>query len=192
MGTKITMSHCVRNVLKQIKRRLCFMKKNNNVTNKTIIDLKDIVQDCNINFLIGAGLSSPYLALLGQVEKLLTRLPDKKEDRDIKKIIRASLYKKFFDDVIVKNLNILSWSEESNTKELNSVLEQYQNFIKNINTILLNRKSTILSKQVNLFTTNFDIFLEKALETANVEYNDGFSGRFNPIFNLSNFKKIHF
>ena len=35
----------------------------------SMIELKDIVQDCNINFLTGAGLSTPYLSLLGQVEK---------------------------------------------------------------------------------------------------------------------------
>ena len=149
-----------------------------------------MIQDCNINFLLGAGLSTPYLLLLGKTEKLLTELSIKKESGKIKegeeKIIRASLYKRFFDDVISKNTNILKKSDD---KELNEVLNNYQEFIKIINTILLNRRNTILSKQINIFTTNFDIFLEKALETVNVEYNDGFSGRFNPIFNLSNFKK---
>jgi len=57
---------------------------------------------------------------------------------------------------------------------------------------LLKRKSTIINKQVNLFTTNIDVFLEKSLETASVEYNDGFRGRFNPVFNFSNFKKTYY
>ena len=164
------------------------------------LDLKDIIQDCNINFLIGAGLSVPYLALLGQTEKLLTKLSDKKEiSEDQEKTIRASLYKQVFDGVISKNIDILSQqsnNENNNNSQNNSNLEQtlsnYQNFLKTINTILLNRKSSILSKQVNLFTTNFDIFLETALEQTNVEYNDGFTGQFNPIFDLSNFKKSIF
>lgn len=55
--------------------------------------------------------------------------------------------------------------------------------------ILLKRKSTILSKQANVFTTNIDIIIETVLEACNLNYNDGFSGQLNPAFNLSNFKK---
>lgn len=164
-------------------------------TNSTVISkIKSVIQDCNINFLIGSGLSDPYLSLLGKTERLLTELSQKKEKEEIEKgkekIIRASLYKKFFDDVIAKNINISR--ELSDDTDLNKVLGNYKKFIKLINTILLNRRSSILSRQVNLFTTNFDIFLEKSMEITGVEYNDGFSGRFNPVFNLSNFKKSFF
>src|SRR6202012_3970782 len=44
----------------------------------------------------------------------------------------------------------------------------------------------------NLFTTNIDIFLDKSLEDLNLEYNDGFNGRFRPAFSLTNFKKSHY
>jgi hypothetical protein len=57
---------------------------------------------------------------------------------------------------------------------------------------LLKRKTTLLNKQANVFTTNIDIFFEKALEDASLEFNDGFKGRFNPTFSLSNFKKSYF
>ena len=169
---------------------------NNNLMN----DLRDIVQDCNINFLIGAGLSSPYLSLLGNIEKLLTELSNMKEQEKVtknqEKIIRASFYKEIFDKVIVKNIDLLKRLNEgrfnfSNGEEKNLYLGfiKYTNFIIIINEIFLNRRSTILSKQVNLFTTNFDIFLDVALEETRVEYNDGFNGHFNPVFNLSNFKR---
>ena len=162
-----------------------------NTSSKIISEIKSVIQDCNINFLIGSGLSAPYLSLLGKIERLLTELSYKKEkeeiEKDKEKIIRVSLYKKFFDDVISKNINISK--ELNDDTNLNKILNNYKKFIKLINTILLNRRSSLLSRQVNLFTTNFDIFLEKSMETVGVEYNDGFSGRFNPIFNLSNFKK---
>jgi len=61
-----------------------------------------------------------------------------------------------------------------------------------LNCILLRRKNTLLSKEVNIFTTNVDIFLDKALEDLSLEYNDGFNGRFQPVFSLSNFKKSRF
>lgn len=158
-----------------------------NLNQLNIDEIKDTIQDCNINFLIGAGMSAPYLKSLGPIEELLTDLEKQDINDDEKKVIRASLYKKFFDDVILKNLDILTGSEESK-----KVLGNYGDFLRSINRILLNRKNTIHTKQINIFTTNVDIFLDKALETMGLEYNDGFSGRFSPKFNLNNLKKSYF
>ena len=178
-------------------------------SNFKLTELKDIIQDCNINFLIGSGVSAPYLKTLGTIEQLLTEADENKElASDKKKIVRVSLYKKYFDDVITKNVDLLSFNKECGYDDFNTeikagteptdeaklscVLGSYKNFLRIINSILLNRKSTILSKQINIFTTNIDLFLEKSFETSNVEYNDGFCGRFNPIFDLGNFKKSYF
>ena len=38
------------------------------------LKLKETIQDCNINFLLGSGLSFPYLKTLGNIEALLTDL----------------------------------------------------------------------------------------------------------------------
>jgi hypothetical protein len=150
--------------------------------------LKDVVQDGNISFLIGSGLSTPFLSSLGNIEDLLTEL-DKRQDLDESKksIVRASLYKRYCEQVILKNIDILE-----NKPATSSVLESYKLFLTLINSILLNRKNPILSKQINIFTTNIDIFLEKSLEEIGLEYNDGFNGRFTPTFNLSNFRKSAF
>lgn len=149
--------------------------------------IRDSIQDCNINFLIGSGMSAPYLEILGNIENLLTALDNTKLKNKDKKIIEASLYKKYFDGVISKNIDVLENDDPS--KE---VLDNYKKFLQLINSILLNRESTIVCKQVNVFTTNIDVFLEKALEDMGLEYNDGFSGRFQPTFNLTNFKKSFF
>jgi hypothetical protein len=150
--------------------------------------LKDTIQDCNLNFLIGSGLSRPFLPTLGDIEVLLTALEDRDDlTQDVKKLIRASLYKKYFDSVIKDNVKILN--DDAVTEEVRG---NYQTFLRAVNSILLKRKTTILSKEVNLFTTNVDIFLDKSLEDLNLEYNDGFNGHFNPKFSLSNFKKSHF
>ena len=180
-------------------------KKNNEFTEENKFDvtsLKEVFQDCHVNFLIGAGLSTPYLSLLGNIENLLTELSEKKEKDEIckkqEKIIRFSLYKKIFNDIILKNIDLLSSKIDHQPSSSDclgkdcycSILEKYKDFITTINTILLERKNTTLNKQVNIFTTNIDIFLEKALELTNVEYNDGFLGRFNPIFETGCFKKL--
>jgi len=149
--------------------------------------IKDTIQDCNINFLLGSGLSSPYLKTLGQIEAMLTDLEGTALAEDKKKLIRASLYRNYFDGVISKNLQILN--EDADSKP---VLQNYHNFLRTWNSILLRRKSTILSKEANIFTTNVDVFLDKALEDLGLEYNDGFNGRFKPSFSLGNFKKSRF
>ncbi len=148
--------------------------------------LKNLIQDCNINFLFGSGMSAEYLSVLGSIEALLTEV-ESIDDNKQKDIIRTSLYKLYFDGVIEKNLKILS--EDTATK---SLMKNYKSFFEIFNRIILQRKSSLLSKQVNIFTTNIDICLEKALEDKGYEYNDGFVGNFKPRFDLSNYKKSLF
>jgi hypothetical protein len=71
-------------------------------------------------------------------------------------------------------------------------MRAYQNFLRALNSILLRRRSSLLGKEINLFTTNIDVFIEKALEEIGLEFNDGFNGRFEPSFSLSNFNKSRF
>jgi hypothetical protein len=149
--------------------------------------LKDTIQDCNINFLLGSGLSCPYLKTLGNLESLLTDLETRVLQPTERDILRVSLYKRYFDEVISKNLGILKPDVGAQ-----AVLKQYELFLSCVNSILLRRKITILSKEANLFTTNIDIFLDKALENLSLEYNDGFNGRFTPRFSLSNLKTSRF
>lgn len=167
----------------------CLSASNKRDEKVIMIDkIKDTIQDCNLNFLIGSGLSRPFLPTLGGIEILLTGLEDRDDIAlETKKLIRASLYKKYFDTVIKDNTKILD--SDAETKE---VRDNYQTFLRTVNSVLLKRRTTILSKEVNLFTTNVDIFLDKSLEDLNLEYNDGFNGRFSPKFSLSNFKKSHF
>lgn len=154
-------------------------------------ELKDTIQDCNLNFLIGSGLSVPYFSTLGNVELLLTELNDDKAlTVKEKEIIRVSILGKYFETVISQNPKIVDDSEVDANKTL--VMNNYRDFLVHLNTIVLKRKSSILNKQVNLFTTNIDVFFEKSLELTQLEYNDGFYGRFNPVFDLTNFKKALF
>jgi hypothetical protein len=61
---------------------------------------------------------------------------------------------------------------------IDSVLAQYQRFLDIIENILRRRKSNILAKKVNIFTTNYDLFIEKAsLKFRNIVLNDGFQIR---------------
>lgn len=157
------------------------------MTEKQIERIKNVVQDGNLNFLLGSGLSSPFLAPLGNIELLLTECDSASVDEGVRKILRASLYRRYFLEVIQKNLLILTSDPNAD-----AVLAEYRTFLGIWNAILLHRKNTLLSKEVNLFTTNIDIFPEMAFDSLCLECNDGFNGRFRPQFSPSNFKKSRF
>jgi hypothetical protein len=152
-----------------------------------IDELINVIQDCNINFLVGSGISRPFLAILGNIEKLLTDVELSDLNNELKKIITASIYRKYFDDVIINNLEIII-----NSSKCQKVLNDYKNLLTSIINLISKRKNTLLSKQVNIFTTNIDIFFEKASEDLQIECNDGFKGRFDPMYEVSDFKKSYF
>ena len=141
-------------------------------------NLKDFIQSANINFLIGSGLSRPYLETLGNIETNLYLLQENKDlSEKVKDIVRASIYREYFYKVM---------GDEDLYDE---VIKNYQRFITLWNGIVHNRCGNIRSKQINIFSTNIDLFVEKAAELCGVELIDGFQGSIKPIFKESNFHK---
>jgi hypothetical protein len=163
---------------------------------------KNIFQDCNINFLIGSGLSTPFFGTLGSIETWLEGLEDLKSTKSITDdkylLVKATLYKAYFEiamkaNIDVKNAQIdideFKPNETTPEEKLNNTYKAYKDFFKTLNHILYERRSNTVNKQINLFTTNIDIFIEKLLEDLDLQFNDGFNGVFNKKFSLSNFKK---
>lgn len=146
-------------------------------------NIKKIIESCHLNFLIGSGASKPFLDTLGTIEKLLTDLAKSDIAADDKIIIDASIKKHYWDVAIKGNLQIDNVSDPL----LTETKKAYCDFYTSLNTILNKRKTNLISKQVNVFTTNIDLFNENALEEGSYTYNDGFSGRLNPVFGTENF-----
>ena len=150
--------------------------------------LKNYIQSANINFLIGSGLSRPYLITLGCIEKWLCELEESRELDNVKSVIQASLYRKYFEDVIYKNHNSMIVDDEL-IGHYQTTIDEYKHFLSIWNGIVTHRYSNILNKQVNIFSTNIDLFVERAAEEIGIEFNDGFRGRFTPTFDEGNFAK---
>ena len=148
-------------------------------------DLKNFIQSANINFLIGSGLSMPYLTTLGGIEKNIEALNNRADlSPEERKIIMASIYREYFKKVMLPNLNIY------NRGKYNVVLKNYEDFISVWNSIMHNRCGNLRSKQLNVFSTNIDIFFETAADSCGVEFVDGFQGSVVPTFSEANFQKI--
>lgn len=146
--------------------------------------IKDFVQSANINFLIGSGLSRPYLETLGNIETNLYLLQENKNlSEKVKDIVRVSIYREYFYKVMLPNKIM------GNKDFYDEVIKNYQRFITLWNNIVHNRCGNIRSKQINIFSTNIDLFVEKAAELCGVELIDGFQGSIKPIFKESNFQK---
>ena len=153
-----------------------------NMDYKTLINY---LQTANINFLIGSGSSRPLLETLGDVEVWLTKLSHEGDGLNEvrKKALRASIYKAYFEKAIVRNLTKLPDDRYRDT------IKQYVAFLSVMNEILNRRGNRLVPKQVNLFTTNVDTLMENAAEEVGVEFNDGFKGSVNQIFDETNFRK---
>lgn len=148
-------------------------------------DLKNFIQSANINFLIGSGLSMPYLTTLGGIEKNLESLSTRVDLRQKEsELIKASIFREYFTKVMLPNLNIYDQSK------YNVVKNNYKDFIYVWNSIMHNRCGNLRSKQVNVFSTNIDMFFERAADSCGVEFVDGFQGSVVPTFSEANFQKI--
>lgn len=166
---------------------------------------KNIFQDCNINFLIGSGLSNPFFGTLGNIEIWLEGLEDLKSKKSISDdeylLVKATLYKSYFDVAMKGNVDIhkakitkdeFEATENTPQEKLNNTYKAYRDFFKALNHILYERRSNTVNKQINIFTTNIDIFIEKLFEDLDLQFNDGFNGVFTKKFSLSNFKKSYY
>lgn len=137
-------------------------------------DLKKIttraLQSGHISFLIGSGASSPAISIAGDIEKDLNDLLEAgagKADEFTKKKFE------FLRDIQRCTNALISRKEAGDDK---NVLDQYRTLLKVVTAILEERKTNLLSKQVTLFTSNYDLFVERASEdVANLHLNDGFS-----------------
>lgn len=144
-------------------------------------ELKEIIQSGHLNLLIGSGCSLDYLSTLKDIE-------DKMNVEATREIAQKDYYKQ-----IKKSKAILDEALETNTgekKKLNKTKKNYDSFLGFWADIVSRRSLHIVNKQVNIFTTNFDMFMEDSCERLGVPYNDGFNGQISPIFNVSNFNKI--
>lgn len=159
-----------------------FFSKQTTADGLTIERLRTIVQDSHINFLLGAGTSAAFFPPLGDIEKVLTEIAAYEQDLPEAKIARASIQGYFFDKILAPNISLVE-----RTTEAEKIIQSYVRFLRVLNHILLKRRSTLLGKQANIFTTNVDMAIEVACEALEIDMNDGFLGRLRPRLDLGEY-----
>ena len=161
-----------------------------NEQNLLLDKIRKIAEVSHLSFLLGAGVSAPFILPLPKIEESMDRAEENGKEKEL-----IALKREFFTKVILPCLNIkaYSYSTDKNDAVKTDLTETYKNYrllLLETTKYLLSRKSTLLDKQVNIFTTNVDIFTEKVLEDAGANYNDGFIGHMTPSFRTSHFQTI--
>ncbi|NGM65430.1 SIR2 family protein [Sphingobacterium sp. SGR-19] len=88
----------------------------------------------------------------------------------------------------LSNIEVLL-TELDKEYQFNTTNRNYINFLQALNILILKRKNKLLPKEVNIFTTNMDLFLDVNLDNLGLEFNDGFGGKFIQTFDTSNYQK---
>ncbi|MFD1032935.1 SIR2 family protein [Metaplanococcus flavidus] len=156
-----------------------------------IQEIKTAISEKRVNFLVGSGASSPYFPTLNNIEEILTGHTLTSQNKEL-------IYLIYFLEVVEKNLYINDLYIKKNYdvphKDIFSVYHNYVNFINSIIKKMGDRNSRISPTRVNIFTTNYDLFLEVAIDkeisqNPSAIFNDGASGVFKRYLSSDNYHK---
>lgn len=130
--------------------------------------LRKAVQSANLNFILGAGCSYPAISVLGNTETEIRKLVDSGKTNEAEELIF---------DFLGPFLEACSKMRSGPDDAIDQTLENYKSFLSIVAGILLTNANNIMRKQANLFTTNYDLFPEKAFEeiATGIKFVDGFS-----------------
>lgn len=154
------------------------------MNDEIIKTLRNMAITKQLNFLLGSGTSVPAIPLMGTFKDT--------EEKSANQLLTVEI-----QEVSKKLLSTNTSSETNNNQasyeKIYAVKKYYQNFIESIVIILNLSNSRQTPKNVNIFTTNYDLFLESATEYILKKYrlvfNDGASGYFNRYLDSSNFNR---
>ncbi|PAY37884.1 SIR2 family protein [Ligilactobacillus salivarius] len=135
-------------------------------------ELRKLMITKQLNFLIGSGPSAKSIGLMSNFE-----------DRD-------QLEEK------VKDISqkLLSGTNEPGDKTIQENLDDYTRFLKAVIDVTNLSNSRQTPKSVNLFTTNYDLYIEKAVDeligASRFVFNDGANGYFKRVLESSNYNRV--
>src|SRR5882757_5122425 len=132
--------------------------------------LEPYLQSGNLNFLIGSGASAPAIKTAGNVEADINALLAASNEAEANK---KSL--EFIASISAANSRLSVSFGPAPSQAIVKVRKSYIDLLTSIDKILFARKNILLPRQANIFTTNYDTFLEHAASRIpGVVLNDGF------------------
>jgi hypothetical protein len=146
-----------------------------NKKEKLEVEIRTLAITKKLNFLIGSGASYPAISLMSEVKG------EDNDERNKNLIIEVNKKSK----ILLKN---------SDDKDISKTLNSYVNFIKVVVDILEQSNSRQSTLNANIFTTNYDLFIEKAIDlqsfSSRFVFNDGSRGYFDRFLDSSNYNQV--
>lgn len=146
-------------------------------------ELRKLLISKRLNIILGSGCSSPAIPLMGTLWEKYPDEKDKANEELEKKIKQVS--------------SILTESDNKQLiqyREITNVLKIYTLFIQKVIEYLNLSNARETPRRVNVFTTNYDLFIEKAFDILSKNYrfiiNDGAKGYFDRVLESSNFDQV--
>ena len=116
--------------------------------------LESYLQSSYVSFLIGSGASMPAIQVAGSIEAEINELIEADE------LVEANLKAiSFIEEIEKKHFAISIGIEDEETAQTHS---NYVEFLTALDLLLFQRKNILLPRQANIFTTNYDFFIEHA------------------------------
>ena len=144
------------------------------ITPKQLKRLSNALASGHLNFIIGSGFSFGLIpTLLGRESWFTAVEHGKGQSSTEEKLLQAEYCSKVI---------LPAASAEP--------AEGQVAFLQAVKDILKNRGNTSIPRRANIFTTNYDLIIEKACEEIDIPYNDGFSGRLSPVFSTEAFSRV--
>ncbi|AKH63999.1 MULTISPECIES: SIR2 family protein [Photorhabdus] len=139
-----------------------------------------VFQSANINFLIGSGASLPAIRVLGTIENDLQQLINNEKEEEYFDMAAEFLSAVWLPHECMLNCNNDTPFAPLVISNVDATRKNYDAFISSLEKILTRRRTGLLPRRINVFTTNYDLFIEEAAtRNNNVIFNDGFSKRTN-------------
>lgn len=152
------------------------------VDDKTLVkELRKLMITKQLNFLIGSGTSRKSIGTLSDFKSDAETVEDENKQlenkvKNVSEIILSGVYEFPSGEVIQENL------------------DDYTRFLKSVIDVINLSNSRQTPKSVNLFTTNYDLYIEKAVDeligTSRFVFNDGANGYFKRVLESSNYNHV--
>ena len=138
--------------------------------------IKNLAITKQLNILIGSGVSKPAIPLMNEVSG---KDDSEKNDNLIQLIKSAS--KSIIDEDFKNDNNLFTYNN-------------YRDFLFQVIQLLMLSNSRQVPRSVNIFTTNYDLFIEKAIDELSQEnrivFNDGANGYFKRYIDSANYNRV--
>lgn len=177
---------------------------------KELIQIRNYAITKRLNFLVGSGASVPAIPLMGnfKYDKDGTLVEDSIANQQLEnRISQVSRYLVDYNAGFRLFLNKVEDEGElytidyykklykfySDCNQINHVSKKYSRFIETIIGLLYISNSRQTTKNINIFTTNYDLFIEKSVDKLmkvdKFIFNDGTNGYFERVLDSSNYNK---